>query len=479
MNTRERHACYYLALLQKSGGRWQKIEAELDQIRRAWAWIKDKGDANLRLSYIWAMQPFFEQSALWAEAIEWYQCGLVAAQSVNHLHDVGSLWNNLGTAWYALNNWDKSWECYQQAQSTFQQLDDRVCQAKSLNGLGLVCQAKGELIEALQYYEQASTLFRAENDVVGEATVLHNMGQLYASLEQWNEAFSFYERALELRRAQGDPVAIGLTLNNLAAACRSKSDMVSGPERESWLTKALNYGRQAQKLFAETGHRFYEAVALGNLGELAQHLERFDDALAYGEQALRRFREIGAPLQEAISLANLGNLYSIIGDVERAIIYNEQALASFEALERRAEQVTLLNNIANMYQIAGHLDAALTYRTRALNLCQELGDKNTEAETLMAIGDVYLRTHEFNLARQNIEQARDLFRSIANHRGEVIALNNLALALQFQGQDERCHLLYDEALRLAHSIGDRELAEIISHNMSRLSKANRGTDDRS
>jgi Flp pilus assembly protein TadD len=108
-----------------------------------------------------------------------------------------------------------------------------------------------------------------------------------------------------------------------------------------------------------------------------------------------------------------------------------------------------------------------------------LGDKNTEAETLMAIGDVYLRKHEFDLARQNIEQARDLFRSIANHRGEVIALNNLALALQFQGQDERCHLLYDEALRLAHSIGDRELAEIISHNMSRLSKANRGTDDRS
>ncbi len=471
MSAWERYAYYYLSLIQSNPGDWQRLEGELEQIRRAWTWVNDiNGDAGLILAYVWAVRPFLEQRALWREAIAWYQRGLAAAQNQGQTHDVGALWNNLGAAWYTLSEWSRARECYEQALTIFRQLDDRPCQARALNGLGLVSQAEGKITGALHYYEQALQLFRVEGDSSGEATVLQNMGRAYADLEQWDDAISFYEQALALYRTQDDQVAIASTLNNLAITCRNKADVVSSAERDAWYSKALTYGSRALELFVQTGHRFHEAVALGNLGELAQCLGQLDKARLYSEQALEIFREIGAPLQEAISLANLGSLYSAIGDFERALDYNERALTLFEGLGSKVEQATLLDNIAAIHQTRYAFDEALTYRKKALSLWRMLNNKNAEAHTLAAIGEIHLHQREFHLARENLEQARQLFQSLANRKGEAIALNNLALACQFEGDIVRSRVLYAEALRLAIQAGDQELANTVSHNLARLAR---------
>jgi len=75
MSAWERCAHYYLSWFQSSIVDWRRVEAELGQIQRAWAWVDSKsGDEGLVLEYVWGLHTFLEKRGLWREAIMYQGC---------------------------------------------------------------------------------------------------------------------------------------------------------------------------------------------------------------------------------------------------------------------------------------------------------------------------------------------------------------------------------------------------------------------
>jgi tetratricopeptide (TPR) repeat protein len=75
---------------------------------------------------------------------------------------------------------------------------DRGGEASTLNNIGLVYHAWGEMDKALQYYQQALPLQRAVGDRSGEAVTCFNMAMVYRNLGQLEKAVAFLERCVEL-----------------------------------------------------------------------------------------------------------------------------------------------------------------------------------------------------------------------------------------------------------------------------------------
>lgn len=55
MNLSERHARYYLRLVNSASWDWRTIEIDLDQIRRGWNWVCTQPDVQFVLAYIEAL----------------------------------------------------------------------------------------------------------------------------------------------------------------------------------------------------------------------------------------------------------------------------------------------------------------------------------------------------------------------------------------------------------------------------------------
>jgi tetratricopeptide (TPR) repeat protein len=197
--------------------------------------------------------------------------------------------------------------------------------ATSLNHLGYLLDAQGDLAGARPYYERALAIREKAlgADHPDTATSLNNLGALFNSQGDLAGARPYYERALAIyETALGpDHPSTGLSLNNLGALLDSQGDLAGArPYYERALAiceKALGPDHPDT------------ATSLSNLGYLlraqgdpAGSRPYYERALAIREKALGP----GHP-DTANSLNNLGTLLHAQGDLAGAQPYYERALA--------------------------------------------------------------------------------------------------------------------------------------------------------
>lgn len=102
---------------------------------------------------------------------------------------------------------------------------------------------------------------------------------------------------------------------------------------------------------------------------------------------------------------------------------------------------------------------AFNYFEAALNAARQLGDRVEEAKTLSYLGEVERMRSRFSEARQRLEEALRIYRSVADkdrdHRMVATTLKYLGETnwrMTRYGEASRC---YDESLSIARRIGDR------------------------
>jgi hypothetical protein len=74
---RGRQARFHRGLADADHGDWRRIEGELAQIQRGWAWISSKGrDEAEILSHAYALRVFFDRRGRWRERLGWFERAL-------------------------------------------------------------------------------------------------------------------------------------------------------------------------------------------------------------------------------------------------------------------------------------------------------------------------------------------------------------------------------------------------------------------
>jgi non-specific serine/threonine protein kinase len=186
------------------------------------------------------------------------------------------------------------------------ELGDRWAIAVSLNNVGVATDNAGDFEPARAYHEESLAIRRELGEPAGIAGSLNNLGSTLESLGELERARACHEEALSIAREVGDRWGMGLALKNLGRVLIQQDDLVAA---RTILTEGI-------EVFRGIGERHDLSQALGGLGEVERREGRLERAVELFRESLSLRRELGEPRGIASSLEALGAVAAAAGDVE-------------------------------------------------------------------------------------------------------------------------------------------------------------------
>ncbi|WP_129630924.1 adenylate/guanylate cyclase domain-containing protein [Candidatus Oscillochloris fontis] len=266
---------------------------------------------------------------------------------------------------------------------------------------------------------------------------------------------------------------------------------------EQW-SQAFTYhvraGRLAQKRFANREAITFFTEAMKLLDQHAsdithEHADSIDDVVIEVHE-------------------RLGWLYNLVGNYDLSLTHYEVALAMLHATalipqlrlfhhiarvhEQRADYETSFAWIsraeilpvadthpikvrclllgAGMHARQGRYQQALELTNRALEAAEQDNHQHNQAHALKLLGNTWINMGENGRAREVLERAVTLYRSVHDLKGLADALNDLATLYHELGELEAARTTYEEAIELAQTVGDVYSEAMIANNLGDLFK---------
>lgn len=189
-----------------------------------------------------------------------------------------------------------------------------------------------------------------------------------------------------------------------------------GPARSAYL-HALDLARQQKREFAE-------ANALGYLGFLALHSDRWGEAIEWSQQSLAVAQRLGNQTLQSKLEGNLGWSYLRLGDSERALESFTGALAASERLGIAKDQQYWLTNIGSTHYQQGDYGPAADYYERALAIARRLENRDAAAVALQNLASTKLDIKDYAAAEKYNSEAMQLAKEIGDATAELYSVNN-------------------------------------------------------
>jgi tetratricopeptide (TPR) repeat protein len=219
-------------------------------------------------------------------------------------------------------------------------------------------------------------------------------------LDDW---VATHRTGLASARALGDRQAEAWMLNNLGMACGVKR-----------VAESVSFFEQALTLSREIGDTAREARAANNLANAYLDLRRFDRAEQAAISALNIDRRSGDRFGEGIALEVLGCAGRELGRPSEAVDNLQRALAIYEELDDPSSMADALSELGGTYLSLGEVADAIAYLRRSLDIQRKLGDPRHLAETLHRLGQAQAQIGELGEARNQFDEALQLFEATAD-----------------------------------------------------------------
>ncbi len=244
--------------------------------------------------------------------------------------------------------------------------------AWSLNNLGIVYQAQGELDEAVRHFDEAITSL---TDSLGNShpdlgIPLNNLGNALVTQGKVSEARTAFERVLDLRTKVFGPnhPSLGYSLNALGNVFQKQGE----------LDRALSLFERADDIWQtaygdEHPNLGYTSI---NLASVLLEQKKFDEARALFERAEKIWAGTYGPKHVTLGypLEGLGQVALQRGDLPLAISQFERALALRSAAQAPPDEVA-----ASAQSLAAALHQHAPQNPRVLGLYQQALARYREA----------------------------------------------------------------------------------------------------
>jgi CHAT domain-containing protein len=130
--------------------------------------------------------------------LKYYEQALTIDQKVDRKIGIARDFNNIGTVYQHLGQYDKAITYFEQAVELVYRLDKKDWIAGGLNNIGLTYALSGHDAKAVEYYEQALKLIRELKMYPEIAECLHNIGASYHDLEDYSKAISYFGESVRI-----------------------------------------------------------------------------------------------------------------------------------------------------------------------------------------------------------------------------------------------------------------------------------------
>jgi len=247
-------------------------------------------------------------------------------------------------------------------------LGDDVEHAFTLDKLALVLHHRGDDVAAVEVLTEALELRRRSGDPGSVATSLNNLGSMAFALGNLEDAEHWCGEALALQRKHGATKGAAISLQNLASIRSARGDQSAA---ETLLAEGLALARSI-----ESGS--LTALFLGNLARLAGQRGEVDVAASHALAAIASALEVSATAVAAGVVPTLASIALQRGDVAQAVALCMLTLRTPSAgREARAQAEALMLRLARDLDPAAM--AAAQERGNALHLHDLLMGQAPEA----------------------------------------------------------------------------------------------------
>ena len=292
---------------------------------------------------------------------------------------------------------------------------------------GIVHQRRGEFALAKRSFEESVVSSRRAGAIDEECRALINLALLLKSSGRLREAESTLLEARDLSRSAGNPTRQAKCELNLS-------------------TVLFRLGRCAESAaLADAAHSMFverNLHALANTAQIAHARARhalgeIATARALLEPALAHARESGIPRNIVLALEFLAACDTSEGDFEAAHARLVEALVGARELGDRSDLVVECSRGMALAELAtGNPDSALAYARTSVEAAEHLGDGGELAHSLLARGEVLLRTNQFESARADAARALQVSRETGELQAQAQAQSLQARLEQVQGEPE-------------------------------------------
>lgn len=290
---RRRHADYFRTLVDEaareagtSTGVYERLEADLDNLRGALGWADEAGASEVALETAGGLKLFWRVRGHLDEGRRWLETALAHAgpdptpARARALEAVGALAQRSGDYAGAKAFW-------QEGLGIWRRLGDERGVARALGDLASAFDLDGDAAQALQLYEESAELLRRLGLEYELAPVVSNLGDCLMSQRRFDEAGALFEEAVELCRASGRQEQLVISTFN-----RGRVSALQGRHAE-----AAALFRDALSDAHDLGYREMIAYSLKGIGEvLAAQSETTESARLLGA-ADGLFGELGAHVE--------------------------------------------------------------------------------------------------------------------------------------------------------------------------------------
>jgi len=277
--------------------------------------------------------------------------------------------------------------------------------------------------EAILFTESCKNKYQVlskENKTIKgyHALYLNNIGFIYYNRGLISIAIEYFDRSLKLQEEINDKEGIAYSLNNIAFIYNNQGEE----------DKALEYFERSIKIQNEIGKKKGIVTTLNNIGVIYQKRGDMARAMKIFSQSLKLAEEIKFKEGIARSLHNIGNIYESYGDpsvssskkesmklgIKKAVDYYSRSLKIWEEIGDKKGIANSLIVIGNVYLKEKNYQEALAYSLRSMKLSKELGYILEIGKSAEMLDVIYRGTGKYNLSRVNYELFIQMRDSVSN-----------------------------------------------------------------
>jgi non-specific serine/threonine protein kinase len=179
----QQHAFHFLDLVREFGSEnallgataeacIARIERELDNIRTAFRWAMNAGEASLAIGLAEAMSHFWETRGYYREGRRWLEAVLVLSEAAGPKRTRAALLYGLARCAHRQGDFDMGGALQQESLAISRAIDDPVGEANALFGLAFNASGRGQHELARTRYTEALSLYRRSGNRLREASSL-------------------------------------------------------------------------------------------------------------------------------------------------------------------------------------------------------------------------------------------------------------------------------------------------------------------
>ncbi len=245
-----------------------------------------------------------------------------------------------------------------------------------------------------------------------------------------------------------------------AASSDTEKAKICNELSTAWAKKdavqAIHFAEQGIGFAQKAGDAAAEILALNLKGDACLRNRDLPTAQHTYESALTKLRAFADPMLEGRTLHNVGKLHQTKGDVSLAIQFYERAYAVREQI---GDKKGLGGTCMNLGVLFGeeNIQKSSFYYEKALALKREANDQPGIATVLSSLAGFNIRLSHFTEARQQLEEAIDIHRTLGNTTSLQACYDKMAQALWNLGETARAETFFTQAIELAKK-GNDDLA---------------------